>query len=155
MGIFSCQEYFVPKFHTRDRVLKPNMMNDVKIKDGKSVYTDAHDTAYSMSKDPGVKLQHVPGGGKTGYSKPLSGDPPVGEHDMDSDITTSINHVKLTCSRCGKLTLHAEIPDKYEAWIKCSSCNFFMGMSNDDWHRMKNRHNINVEIKKWRLKKNY
>ena len=107
MGIFTCQEYFVPKIHTRDRVLKPNMTNDVKIKDGHSV-----------------------------YSKPLSGDPLVGEHDMDSDSTTSINHVKLTCPQCGKLTLRAEIPDTYEAWITCSSCNFFMGMSNDDWHRI-------------------
>jgi len=141
------------KIHTRDRVLKPNMTNDEKIKDGKSVYADAHDTADSMSKDPGVKLQHVPGSGKTNYRKPLSGDPPVGEHDMDNDSTTSINHVKLTCPQCGKITIRAEIPDKYETWIKCSSCNFFMGMSNDDWHRMKNSPNINEKIKKMAIKK--
>jgi len=123
-------------------------MNDVKIRDEKSVSANAHDTAQTMSKDPEVKQQHVPGGGKTDYSTPLSGDPPVEEHDMDSDITTSIGHVKLTCPQCGKLTISVEIPDKYEAWIKCSSCNFFMGMSNEDWHRMKNSPNINEKIKK-------
>ena len=83
-------------------MLKPNMTNDVIIEDGKSVYADAHDTAGS-------------GWWKTDYRKPLSGDPPVGEHDMDSDITTSINHVKRTYPQCVKSTLRAEIPDKYEA----------------------------------------
>jgi len=60
---------------------------------------------------------------------------------------------ELACPRCGKLTLRAEIPDKYEAWIKCSSCNFFMGMSDEDWHRMKNSPNINEKIKKMAIKK--
>jgi uncharacterized protein (DUF983 family) len=56
--------------------------------------------------------------------------------------------VKLTCPKCGKSTLHAEFPDHYEAWIKCSSCGFFMGMSNDEWHSMENSPNLNEKIKK-------
>jgi hypothetical protein len=114
--------------------------------DGKSEYAGANETAHNMSKDPGVKLQHVPGGGKTG-------EPPVVEHDMDSDITKSMNQEKLICPQCGESTLRAEIPDKYETWIKCSSCHFFMGMSNSDWHRMKNSPNINEKIKKMAIKK--
>lgn len=54
---------------------------------------------------------------------------------------------------CGKPTLRAEFPDQYEAWMKCSSCGFFMGMSNADWHRMKNSPNIEQKIKKMALKK--
>jgi hypothetical protein len=115
-------------------------------KDGKSEYADANETAHNMSKDPGVKLRHFPGGGKTG-------EPPVAEHDMDSDITKSMNQEKLICPQCGESTLRAEIPDKYETWIKCSSCHFFMGMSNSDWHRMKNSPNINEKIKKMAIKK--
>jgi predicted RNA-binding Zn-ribbon protein involved in translation (DUF1610 family) len=115
-------------------------------KDGKTEYADANETAHTMSKDPGVKLQHVSGGGKTR-------DQPVVEHDMDSDVTTSMNQMKLTCPRCGESTVRAEIPDKYETWIKCSSCHFFMGMSNSDWHRMKNSPNINEKIKKMAIKK--
>jgi ribosomal protein S27AE len=59
----------------------------------------------------------------------------------------------LTCPQCGKLTLNAEFPDKYEVWLKCSSCGFFMGMSNDGWHRMVNSPNIDEKIKKMAHKK--
>jgi len=37
--------------------------------------------------------------------------------------------------------------------MKCSSCGFFMGMSNADWHRMKNSPNIGHKIKKMAMKK--
>ncbi len=57
------------------------------------------------------------------------------------------------CPKCGKSTLVAEFPDKYEIWLKCSSCGFFMGMSNEEWHRMKNSKNINAKIKKMAEKK--
>lgn len=49
---------------------------------------------------------------------------------------------------CGKSTLNVEFPDQYEVWLKCSSCDFFMGMSNDEWHHMKNSPNINEKIYK-------
>jgi predicted RNA-binding Zn-ribbon protein involved in translation (DUF1610 family) len=128
------------------------MTENSKIKADKTLYADAKDTAQNMSKDPGVKAQNVSGGGKTDYSKPLSGDPPVGEHDMDSEVTTSVNQVILTCPQCGKSTLRVEFPDKYEAWVKCP-CGFFMGMSNSDWHKMENSPNLNVKIKKMALKR--
>jgi len=128
------------------------MTKDLEIMAGKTAYEDAKDTAHNMSKDPGVKRQGVAGGGKTDYSKPLSEDPPVEEHDMDSEVTTSVNQVKLTCPQCGKSTLRVEFPDKYEAWVKCP-CGFFMGMSNSDWHKMENSPNLNVKIKKMALKK--
>ncbi len=128
------------------------MTENSKIKADKALYADAKDTAQNMSKDPGVKAQKVSGGGKTDYSKPLSGDPPVREHDMDRDFTSSMSHVKLTCPQCGKSTLRAEFPDTYEAWIKCP-CGFFMGMSNTDWHKMENSPNLNVKIKKMAQKR--
>ena len=128
------------------------MTENSKIKADKTLYADAKDTAQNMSKDPGVKAQKVSGGGKTDYSKPLSGDPPVVEHDMDSEVTTSINQVKLTCPQCGKSTLRAEFPDKYETWIKCP-CGFFMGMSDSEWHKMENSPNLNVKIKKMAQKR--
>lgn len=44
--------------------------------------------------------------------------------------------------------MHAEEPDEYEIWLKCRSCDFFMGMSKDDWHRIVNSPNVNHKIKK-------
>gem|GEM_PF-1142595 len=80
--------------------------------------------------------------------KPVSGDSKVYPQTRVSEVTTSLYLVKLTCPKCGKSTLHAEFPDHYEAWIKCSSCGFFMGMSNDEWHSMENSPNLNEKIKK-------
>jgi len=117
------------------------MTDKKKGKAGKTEYTDANVTAHTMSKDPGVKAQDV------------SGDTKVAPHTMDRDVTTSIRQEKLKCPRCGESTLRAEFPDQFEAWMKCSSCNFFMGMSKDDWHRMKNSPNINEKIKKMAWKK--
>jgi len=110
-------------------------------KGGTSEYAGASATAQDMTKDPGVKTEHVSGEGKS--------HPPYRE----KDVTTSIRQEKLTCPRCGEPTIHAEFPDQFEAWIKCSSCGFFMGMSNDDWHRMENSPNINEKMKKMALKK--
>nr|WP_319375611.1 hypothetical protein [uncultured Methanoregula sp.] len=63
-------------------------------------------------------------------------------------MTTEHQSPVLTCPRCGKPTLAAEFPDQYEVWLKCSSCNFFMGMSHDDWHRVENSPNKNAKIHK-------
>lgn len=105
-------------------------------KRGKSEYADASASAQNLTKDPGVKTSHV------------SGEAKVVPHHKDKEVTRSIHNEKLVCPRCGKSTVHAEFPDQYEAWVKCSSCDFFMGMSNDDWHRMENSPNINEKIKK-------
>ena len=117
------------------------MTSKGKSKPGKSEYTDAEATAQNLSKDPGVKTPSVSGKAKA---------VPHYEH---KDVTISIRQEKLTCPRCGESTVHAEFPDQFEAWIKCSSCGFFMGMSNDDWHRMENSPNINEKIKKMAKKK--
>jgi len=85
---------------------------------------------------------------KTSDSKTVSGDSKVYPQARDSGVTTSVYQEKLTCPRCGKSTLHAEFPDHYEAWIKCLSCGFFMGMSNDEWHSMENSPNIDEKIKR-------
>ena len=90
---------------------------------------------------------------KTGDHEHISGHSKVAPRNTESEVTTSIFRVKLTCPKCGKLTLHAEFPDQYEAWIKCSSCNFFMGMSKDEWRHMENSPNINEKIKKMARKK--
>jgi predicted RNA-binding Zn-ribbon protein involved in translation (DUF1610 family) len=117
------------------------MTDKEKGKAGKTDYTDANVTAQNMSKDPGVKAHHG------------SGDAKVVPHTMNRDVTTSIRQEKLKCPQCGESTLRAEFPDQFEAWMKCSSCDFFMGMSNDDWHRMKNSPNINEKLKKMAWKK--
>jgi ribosomal protein S27AE len=85
---------------------------------------------------------------KTVEYKPGYTDSAIVPHDRTSTVDTSILQVKLTCPKCGKSTLHAEFPDKYECWIKCSSCGFFMGMSYDEWHHMENSPNLNSKIKK-------
>jgi hypothetical protein len=81
------------------------------------------------------------------------GDSKIMPHNMDSDVTASVLQERLQCPKCGKLTLYAEFPDQYEAWVKCSSCGFFMEMSNEGWHRMENSPNINEKIKKMAEKK--
>lgn len=72
---------------------------------------------------------------------------------MDEDVTTTSSQELLTCPQCGKPTLRVEFPDKYEAWTKCLSCGFFMGMSNADWHRMQNSPHGGARIKKMAQKK--
>jgi hypothetical protein len=112
------------------------MTSKGKPKPGKSEYADAENTAQNLSKDPGVK------------TPPVSGEAKVVPHYQHREVTTSIRQEKLVCPQCGEPTLHAEFPDQFEAWLKCSSCDFFMGMSNADWHRMENSPNINEKIKK-------
>ena len=85
---------------------------------------------------------------KTGESVPGYCESTVVPHDRLSEVDTSILQQKLTCPHCGKPTLHAEFPDHYEAWIKCSSCHFFMGMSGAEWHSMENSPNLNEKIRK-------
>jgi hypothetical protein len=112
------------------------MKSKGKPKPGKSEYADAEATAQNLSKDPGVKTPTV------------SGEAKAVPHYQHKEVTQSIRQEKLVCPQCGEPTLHAEFPDQFEAWLKCSSCDFFMGMSNADWHRMENSPNINEKIKK-------
>jgi hypothetical protein len=128
------------------------MTDHLKIKESKVEYTDDKGSAHNITKDPGVKGQNVSGEVKNGAQKPVSDDSPIEPHTMDNDVTKSMFLVKLSCPVCGESTLHAEFPDQYEAWIKCP-CGFFMGMSNQDWHRMENSHNINEKIKKMAIKR--
>jgi predicted RNA-binding Zn-ribbon protein involved in translation (DUF1610 family) len=117
------------------------MTDDKSVKAGKAAFADATAAAHNLSKDAGVKAKKAPVEVKTGAGKPGPGD------------ATAAHHVNLTCPRCGKSTLRAESPDQYETWMKCSSCGFFMGMNNDEWHRMKNSPNISEKIKKMAGKK--
>ena len=87
------------------------------------------------------------------HNKPVSRDEKGEPNNMDEDVTTSSSQEKLTCPQCGKSTLRVEFPDQYEAWTKCSSCGFFMGMSKADWHRMQNSPNVVEKIKKMAKKK--
>ena len=103
--------------------------------------------------DGSVAPHQVSGDAKTGDYEPVSGGGKVEPHDRESEVTTSITQQKLICPRCGKPALHAEFPDHYEAWTKCSECGFFMGMSNEEWHRMESSPNINQKIKKMAMKK--
>ncbi|MGA2162127.1 MAG: hypothetical protein ABSG28_08035 [Methanoregula sp.] len=98
--------------------------------------------------DGRITAHHVSDDIKTCDHKLVSGDSKAYPQDRNSDVTTSIYKENLTCPQCGKSTIHAEFPDHYEAWIKCSSCGFFMGMSKDEWHSMENSPNLNEKIKK-------
>jgi len=85
--------------------------------------------------------------------EPGPGEGKIEPHDRETEVTTSTTQEKLICPQCGKPTLHAEFPDHYEAWTKCSECGFFMGMSGEEWHRMENTPNINKKIKKMAIKR--
>jgi predicted RNA-binding Zn-ribbon protein involved in translation (DUF1610 family) len=100
-----------------------------------------------------VAAHKKPGDPETGSNKPVSRDEKGEPNNMDQDITTSSSLEKLTCPQCGKPTLRVEFPDQYEAWTKCSSCGFFMGMSKADWHRMQNSPNVVGKIRKMAKKK--
>ncbi|MFH0967979.1 MAG: hypothetical protein V1862_09890 [Methanobacteriota archaeon] len=114
-----------------------------KIKGGATIIVDdAHMAADSLSEGDIIDDQ-----------KQASADPKDIPHNMDSEVTTSTLQEKLRCPKCGKTTLRVEFPDQYEAWTKCSSCDFFMGMSNEEWHRMENSPNVKEKIKRMALKK--
>jgi predicted RNA-binding Zn-ribbon protein involved in translation (DUF1610 family) len=110
--------------------------------------TDKLKVQAGRARGDGNVAPQVSKGAKTGDQKPVSGGGKREPHDRESEVTASINSVKLVCPRCGKSTLHAEFPDQYEAWTKCSECGFFMGMGNEEWHRLENSSNINEKIKK-------
>ena len=103
--------------------------------------------------DGSVAPHHASMDAKIAEPKPVAGEGKIEPHDRESEVTAAITLEKLTCPECGKPTLRVEFPDHYEAWTKCSSCNFFMGMSNEEWHRMESSPNLNDKIKKMALKK--
>jgi ribosomal protein L37E len=122
--------------------LKTIMTDKFKVK-ARIARGDGSVAPYTLSKEDVRK----------GDPKHLSGDTPAEPHDRESEVITSIRNEKLICPRCGKPTIHVEFPDHYEAWTKCSECGFFMGMSNEEFHRMENSPNINEKIKKMAIKK--
>ncbi|HIH03056.1 MAG TPA: hypothetical protein HA263_04110 [Methanoregulaceae archaeon] len=103
--------------------------------------------------DGSVAPHHVANSAKARDLESDSGGGTIEPHDRESEVTESTDQVKLVCPRCGKPALHAEFPDQYEAWTKCSECGFFMGMSYEEWHRMENSPNISEKIKKMAIKK--
>ena len=103
--------------------------------------------------DGSVAPHHRSEDAKTGDHEPVPGEGKIEPHDRESEVTTSVSQEILICPQCGKPTLHAEFPDHYEAWTKCSECGFFMGMSNEEWHRMENSPNLIRKIKKMAIKR--
>jgi len=73
--------------------------------------------------------------------------PGGGNFARDLMTTTS------TFPESGKPMPTAKFADIFKVWLKCSSCGFFMGMSDDDWHHMVNSPNINQKIRKMAGKK--
>ncbi len=103
--------------------------------------------------DGSVAPHHASADAKKSVPEPVPGEGKIEPHDRESEVTTSIKGMTLVCPQCGKPALHAEFPDHYEAWTKCSECGFFMGMSNEEWHRIENSSNINEKIKKMAVKR--
>ena len=116
--------------------------------------TDKLKTQARIARGDGSVIVHtVNDDGEKSGRKPVSGDFPVDPHDRESTVSRQIDDKKLICPQCGKASLRAEFPDHYEAWTKCPECGFFMGMSNEEWHRMENSPNLNDKIKKMAIKK--
>jgi len=103
--------------------------------------------------DGSVAPHHGSADAKNCDPKPVPGEGKIEPHDRETKVTVSIKGKTLVCPQCGKPALYAEFPDHYEAWIKCSECDFFMGMSNEEWHRMENSENISEKIKKMAIKR--
>jgi len=95
--------------------------------------------------DGSVAPHHLAGEPPAADSGRVHGEGKMTPHDRESRVGTTIDARKLVCPQCGKSTLHAEFPDHYEAWTKCSNCGFFMGMSNEEWHKMESSHNLKRE----------
>jgi predicted RNA-binding Zn-ribbon protein involved in translation (DUF1610 family) len=123
-------------------------------KESKTHMTDPLKVKERIARGDGsVAPHHLSANAKTGDHDPVSGEGKVEPHNRESEVTTSIDNEKLICPQCGHPTIHAEFPDQYEAWIKCSECGFFMGLSYEDWRHMENSHNINEKIKKLAIKR--
>ncbi|ADN37376.1 hypothetical protein Mpet_2633 [Methanolacinia petrolearia DSM 11571] len=55
---------------------------------------------------------------------------------------------EIECPKCKNKSVYIEHPDEYEVWLKCKECDFFLGMSADEWHRIHNSPNLDSKIKK-------
>jgi ribosomal protein S27AE len=132
---------FTLKDHQAKKELEQNMVDKLKVKER------------IARGDGSVAPHHLSGEAPPADTGRVDGEGKVKPHDRESEVATSIELEKLICPRCGKPTLHAEFPDHYEAWTKCSDCGFFMGMSNEDWHRMESSSNLSEKIRKMALKR--
>jgi ribosomal protein S27AE len=132
---------FTLKDHQALKELEQNMVDKLKVKER------------IARGDGSVAPHHLSGEAPPADTGRVDGEGKVKPHDRESEVATSIELEKLICPRCGKPTLHAEFPDHYEAWTKCSDCGFFMGMSNEDWHRMESSSNLSEKIRKMALKR--
>ncbi|EHQ37081.1 hypothetical protein [Methanoplanus limicola] len=55
---------------------------------------------------------------------------------------------EVPCPKCGKTGLYVEKPSDNEVWVKCHECDLFLGMSDEDWHRIHNSPNLHEKIAK-------
>ncbi len=60
-------------------------------------------------------------------------------------ISMDFNH--LHCPECGEQTLNVEQPSDNEIWIKCSTCDLFMGLSEEEWHQIHNSPHLEKKIR--------
>ncbi|MCP1661889.1 MAG: hypothetical protein D5R99_00785 [Methanocalculus sp. MSAO_Arc1] len=58
-----------------------------------------------------------------------------------------MNTLDLHCPQCGEPTLHVEQPSDNEIWIKCGTCNLFIGISEEEWHQIRHSENIEGRIR--------
>ncbi len=54
---------------------------------------------------------------------------------------------RLHCPECGEQTLNVEQPSDNEIWIKCSTCNLFIGLSEEEWHQIHNSPHLEKKIR--------
>ncbi|MCP1714674.1 transcription elongation factor Elf1 [Methanocalculus alkaliphilus] len=53
----------------------------------------------------------------------------------------------LHCPQCGEMTVVAERPSDNEIWIKCGTCDLFIGLSEEEWNRIRASENREEKIR--------
>jgi len=59
---------------------------------------------------------------------------------------------QIICPKCGKQSVKIQNPDQYEYWLTCSECDYFQGISRDDWHKIHNSPHLEAKLKKMFIK---
>ncbi|MBN1166951.1 MAG: hypothetical protein JXA44_07445 [Methanospirillaceae archaeon] len=54
----------------------------------------------------------------------------------------------IVCPKCGKKSVTIQNPDQYEYWLTCSECDYFQGISTDEWHKIHNSPHLVDKLRK-------
>jgi hypothetical protein len=63
-------------------------------------------------------------------------------------LLISMDRRDLQCPQCGEPTIEIQTPSDNEIWIKCGTCNLFIGLSEEEWHKIQNSPNLEEKIRR-------